>query len=153
MDRKSLEWQSHVCHARHCGGDPVRKSGRSTRIVVHCGDAEIVDAARLHFLVAEDPPTLSGYDERGWADRMDYLARPLEVALLRVEAVRSSTIDLLRRLTSEAWQRTGTHTTRGTLTLAGWLERDGAHLQEHVDRISRIAEAWKRAKVVDTRSS
>src|ERR1043166_9817531 len=46
-------------------------------IVCHCGDAEMNAASRLRFLLAEEKPLIVGYDQDGWARKLDYHATQL----------------------------------------------------------------------------
>ena len=82
-------------------------------VVCHCADSELNAAARIRYLVAEKEPVIVGYDQEEWARRFDYHQLPLDTALQTVEAVRATTVALLRRLPTDAWTRQGRHTESG----------------------------------------
>lgn len=104
-------------------------------VVIHCADSETNAALRIRYLVAEHDPVITGYDEHGWATRLDYRSHPLEPALALVEAVRANTLELLRRLSPAAWRRSGRHTESGSYGAEDWLRIYAAHLEEHAAQI------------------
>ncbi len=111
-------------------------------VVGHCADSETVSSTRIRFLIGEERATLQGYDQDRWAERMDYHAMPLELALRQVEQVRAWTSELVRRLPEDAWSREGTHTESGRYTAADWLRIYAEHLEVHARQIDRIVAAW-----------
>jgi hypothetical protein len=112
------------------------------QIVIHCADSETNSHMRLRYLLAEESPTIVGYDQDRWAEVLEYDSLPLEPALNTVRAVRANTVPLLRRLTPAQWARRGTHTERGTYGVAEWLETYAEHLHQHERQILRNLEAW-----------
>jgi len=112
-------------------------------ILVHCADAETVAAIRLRYLLAEDRPTIVGYDQDRWARVLDYHSARVELALAAVDVMRAQTINLLRRLPEEAWSREGTHTESGRYVAEDWLAIYAEHLEKHAAQIGRTLEAWR----------
>ena len=112
-------------------------------VVCHCADSETNAYARIRFLMAEDRPSIQGYDEARWAERLDYHALPVEPALATVEAVRAHTAALLRRIPEAAWAREGTHSQSGRYTAETWLEVYAEHLEKHASQIERNLAAWE----------
>src|ERR671910_3854310 len=53
-------------------------------VVHHMADSEMTSAIRLRRLIAEDAPTIQGYDQEDYAQRLFYSERPIESS---VEAV------------------------------------------------------------------
>lgn len=77
-------------------------------VVAHVADAERVFSYRiLRFARADDTP-LPGFDETAWASAASADRRPLSDLLAELQAVRASTVALLRGLTADALERTGT---------------------------------------------
>jgi hypothetical protein len=105
-------------------------------IVHHLADSEAMAYIRLRRLVAEDDPFIQGYDEPEWARRLHY-DRPVEPSLTVLKGVRAASLDLLRALTPEEWERTGTHSESGTYTVDKWLGIYAEHSHEHADQIRR----------------
>ena len=106
-------------------------------VVHHTADSEMTSAIRLRRLIAEDNPLIVGYDGDEFARRLGYADRPIEPALAAIEAARSTTAQILGRLTDEEWARTGTHSESGPYGVERWLEIYAEHCHEHADQISR----------------
>lgn len=115
-------------------------------VVVHCADSEVNSHGRIRYVLGEDHPTIVGYAEARWAERMDYHAHPIDLAMATVVAVRGNTVPLLRRLTEEQWARTGTHTEAGAYGAEIWLLAYAEHLEIHDRQIRRNIAAWKARK-------
>ena len=112
-------------------------------ILCHCADAEANAAMRIRYLVAEEKPTIIGFDQDRWAEALDYHAGRIELALAAVDVMRAHTVNLLRRLSEEAWGREGTHTERGRYTAEDWLQTYAEHLEKHSNQIERTLAAWR----------
>jgi hypothetical protein len=115
---------------------PPSGAWTAREIVHHLADSESMAYIRLRRLVAEDDPTIHGYDEPEWARRLHY-DRPIEPSLAVVHAVRAASLQLLRSLTDAEWARTGTHAESGGYSVARWLEIYADHSHEHADQIRR----------------
>lgn len=105
-------------------------------VIHHLADSESMAYIRLRRLIAEDAPTIQGYDEPEWARRLHY-DRPVAPSLAVLSAVRASSLQLLESLTEADWARTGTHTESGPYSVEGWLAIYAAHPTEHADQIRR----------------
>ena len=112
---------------------------------VHCADSETNSYGRIRFLVAEDDPTIFGYDPDAWARKFAYHDLPLDAALLTVEAVRANTVPILRRMSEEDWASAGTHTESGAYTADDWLRTYAAHLEQHTSQVQGVLAAWEAA--------
>jgi hypothetical protein len=110
-------------------------------VVHHLADSEMTSALRVRKLVAEEDPTIYGYDEALWARRLHYDDRPIGPSLEALAAARSSTADLLDRLSDAEWARTGTHTESGAYGVERWLEIYAAHAHDHAAQIVRARRA------------
>lgn len=106
-------------------------------IVHHLADSEMIAAARLRYLLAQDRPTIHGYDQDEFARRL-YYDRPHEVSLQLFRLVREATAEILDRLTPAEWVREGTHTEAGPYGVESWLKTYAAHAHKHATQI-RIA--------------
>jgi hypothetical protein len=105
-------------------------------LVHHLADSEMTAAVRLRLLIAQDAPTIIGYDQEAFVRHL-YPDRPIEPSLAAFAAARASTAPILRRLTEEQWQRAGTHNERGRYTVAEWLRIYAGHAHDHADQIRR----------------
>src|SRR5271156_3073874 len=87
------------------------------QIVCHLADSEATGTMRFRQLVAEEHPVMSGWDQDAWASKLDYEKRKISQALELFRVLRAANYELLKDLPEEAYSRTGTHTTRGELSL------------------------------------
>ena len=99
-------------------------------------DSEATAYIRLRRLVAEDNPTIVGYDGDEFARRLHY-DRPIEPSLDVLRTVRTASLQLLESLTPADWERAGTHTESGTYSVEDWLGIYANHPREHADQIRR----------------
>lgn len=106
-------------------------------IIHHLADSEMTAAVRLRLLIAEDRPTLKGYDQDEFARRL-YYDRPHEKSLELFRAARASTVEILDRLTPAEWVREGTHTEAGPYGVESWLKTYSQHAHKHARQI-RVA--------------
>ncbi len=115
-------------------------------IACHCADSESHASLRIRMLVTDPEPVIVGYDQERWAQVLDYHAHPIEAALAVVDAVRTSTAALLRRLGDEAWSRAGRHTEWGPYTAEDWLRIYAAHVHDHSSQIEGNVAQWQAAR-------
>jgi hypothetical protein len=114
-------------------------------VVCHCADSETISSTRIRHLVGEVRPTIQGYDQDRWAERFDYHALPLDLALAQIDQVRRWTADLVRRLPDSAWACEGVHTESGRYGAETWLAIYAEHLEVHARQLDRIVAAWATA--------
>jgi hypothetical protein len=108
----------------------------STReILHHLADSEMTAAVRLRLLLAQDRPTIYGYDQDQFARTLHY-DRPHETSLELFRWAREATAELLELLTPEEWLRQGTHTEAGPFGVETWLKTYAGHAHRHARQIS-----------------
>lgn len=107
------------------------------QIVHHLADSEMTSALRLRRVLAEDDPTIQGYDENAYARIFRYVDRPIEPSLVAFRAARETTLQILERLTEDEWARRATHTESGEYGVEIWLEIYAAHALDHAEQIRR----------------
>ncbi len=123
---------------------PGPDGGWSARQVAHhLADSEATAFVRLRRLIAEDEPTIVGYDEPEYARRLHY-DRPVGSSLAVLRAVRLASLELLESLTPAEWDRTGTHTESGPYSVDAWLGIYATHSHDHAAQI-RAARKGSRA--------
>jgi uncharacterized damage-inducible protein DinB len=104
-------------------------------VLAHLRASDDILAPRLVAILVRDRPPLPAYDERRWAEVLDYAGRDFH-DLLRVYAGRrAELVDTLRRLAPEDWQREGTHEERGPRAILQLLRILVEHEQEHCAQI------------------
>jgi hypothetical protein len=111
------------------------------RIVRHHTDSEIVWAYRLRKIVAEDRPTLLGYDQDLWADRLHYDEEDLAAALEEFRVMRCSNLRLIRALGPEERRRVGVHRQRGDESVEHQIRLYAGHDILHLNQIARAKKA------------
>jgi hypothetical protein len=109
-------------------------------IIHHLADSEMTSALRLRLLIAQDAPTLLGYDQEAFVRNL-YPDRPIAPSLAAFGAARAATAPILRRLSEEQWRRAGTHSESGPYTVEDWLRIYGVHAHDHADQIRRARAA------------
>ena len=119
---------------------PLDKDGWTIhQIAVHTRDVDkLVYGLRARRTAIEDDPEFQSFD--GDADMAKHYDSKESLDVLLNDFVESvqSLIDLLRSLPTEAWSRVSHHTTLGNgLTLQSWVEKDLAHIKEHLETVKK----------------
>lgn len=109
-------------------------------IVHHLADSEMAAAVRLRLLLAQDRPTIHGYDQDEFARKL-YYDRPHAVSLELFRIVRQATGEILERLTPAEWIREGTHTEAGPYGVESWLQTYAGHAHKHARQIRTVRDA------------
>lgn len=116
------------------------------QIICHLADSELVGAFRFRSVLAEDNPVLTAYDQDAWARSLDYQRRDFRQALDSFRRIRCENWELLEPLPESAFQRTGNHTERGTLTLLDLLQIYTEHAEKHAQQIRKIRFQYKQSR-------
>ncbi len=128
-----MAWKSVPEGAQHFRPSP--DSWSAHEIVCHCADAETIGATRIRLLVAEQHPSIAGYDQDEWVEAFSYENLKVETALAVVSAVRRWTVPVLKQISDAKWQATGKHSESGTYSASDWLETYSVHLRDHAEQI------------------
>lgn len=116
------------------------------QIVCHLADSEVVGAMRFRQLIAEDNPVIQWYDEGAWATRLDYARRKPSHAIETFRRTRSENFDLLTGVPEEDFNRPGTHSKLGPVTLLSVLKMYAEHAENHVVQLRGVRAAYKEAR-------
>jgi hypothetical protein len=104
----------------------------------HMADSETTWAYRLRMVLAHDRPTLAGYDQDAWAERLRYMdANPAE-ALTRFGVMRLANLALLESLAPEEWERVSVHSERGEESVKHMTRLYAGHDLIHRRQMARI---------------
>ena len=112
------------------------------QVVIHCMDSDLVSVDRMKRMIAEDNPTLIGYDETKFVANLFYDEQPADAAAALVDANRKLFAKVLRKLPESAWGRKGTHNERGMVTVGGYLKSTVDHLEHHLKFIHAKRAHW-----------
>ena len=118
--------------------DASNTGGWTARQVIHhVADSEAQSYARLRRLIAEPGSIIQGYDEAGWGENetLGYKDLPIAHSLDVFKAVRTSSLEIIKRLTPAQLDNSGTHSESGEYTIKTWLETYISHPLEHAAQI------------------
>jgi hypothetical protein len=107
-------------------------------VLQHLGDSEIVWSWRLRLILAQDRPTLTGYDQDAWAARLGYSEAASEDALELFGVLRRANLRLLARATAADLQRVGMHAERGEESVEHQRRLYAGHDLLHLRQLARI---------------
>ena len=110
-------------------------------VVQHLADSEMVTGYRIRMILAADTPEIQAYDQDAWARRLGYAERSLPGALAQIRVLRARSLELLRGLKAEDWERAGMHTERGRETIRQIVKLQAGHDLVHLRQIARIKAA------------
>lgn len=127
--------------ARKLTARPFPGKWTAAEIVHHLADSEMISAIRLRHLLAQDRPVIHAYDQAVFASRLRYNERELAPALEAFRAARSTSVQLLERMTARDWARQAWHTEGGPYGPERWLEIYAVHAHNHAQQIARLRAA------------
>jgi len=130
--------------AESLAAHPIPGKWSAREIVHHLADSETTSAGRIRKLLVEDNPVIEGYDEAEFAVKLRYNERDIEPALEAFRSARSTTVQVLRLMSEDDWQRAGTHTESGPYSAERWLQIYADHAHNHAGQIRRLREALAR---------
>jgi len=113
----------------------------AVEVVQHLADSELVWAYRIRRIVAEDRPTITGYDQDRWATALAYRTVDIAHALEEFDALRGANVRLLAGLPPTALARVGLHSERGEERLDHMMKLYAGHDLVHLRQLARIFEA------------
>jgi hypothetical protein len=114
------------------------------QVLQHLADADIVWAWRMRLILAQDRPTITGFDQDLWAERLRYDEADPDEALELFDVVRRSNLRLVERATPEDLARVGVHVERGDESLDRLRRLYAGHDLLHLNQIKRIRRAGER---------
>lgn len=111
---------------------PVPGTWSIQEIVMHLVDTDLILADRMKRIIAEENPTLIGFNETLFAKNLHYDEQSVDDAVTIFELNRQNFARVLKKLPPEAFDRIGTHNERGPLKLSAVLEMAVSHLKHHL---------------------
>ncbi len=107
-------------------------------VLAHLADSELVWSARLRFVLGQDRPELTGYDQDEWARRLGYADLEPAESLDRFRRLRRWNLELLGPLPDSRLDRIGIHVERGEESVRHMLRLYAGHDLVHLAQIRRI---------------
>jgi hypothetical protein len=115
----------------HSGGWSARQ------VIHHVADSEAQSYARLRRLIAEPGTQIQGYDEGAWGENetLGYSDLPIENSIAVFKAVRASSLEILKRISTAQLDNAGVHSESGNYTVKNWLDTYIKHPLDHAEQI------------------
>ena len=107
-------------------------------VCAHLADSELVGGVRLRMVLAHDRPTIIGYDQDLWTDRLRYREVDVRNALEQFTVLRRSNLRLWHNLTPADLLRVGVHNERGEESLGHMRNLYAGHDILHLNQLNRI---------------
>ena len=109
------------------------------QIAVHTRDVnELVYGLRARRTALEDNPEFQNFDGQAYMAEHYDAKESLSVLLDSFVASVQALVELLRALPVEGWSRMSSHSKLGSgLTLQSWVEKDLAHIKEHLETVKK----------------
>jgi hypothetical protein len=111
---------------------PVPGTWSIGQIVLHLMDSDLIASDRMKRIIAEENPTIIGFDETAFSQKLFYDKLDPFVAADVFWKNRELTATILRNLPDQAFNRIGTHNQRGKLTLGEMVAMYVQHLDHHL---------------------
>jgi len=111
---------------------PVPGTWSIQQIVIHLADSDLIGVDRMKRTIAEENPTLIGYNESLFAKKLFYDEQSVEDAVTLFAVNRKQFVRILRKLPDAAFDRIATHNEAGQLTLGKQLKKHNEHLEHHL---------------------
>ncbi len=134
LENPALDWQWR----------PDESSWSLAEVMCHLRDVEReVHLTRYRAVISQDNPFLSGVTSDDWATTREYHSQDGREAAITFLDLRRRTLEFLRELDPDQWQRTGTHAFFGTTSLQELInlavQHDQAHWQQIQDLLLDLA--------------
>jgi uncharacterized damage-inducible protein DinB len=111
------------------------------QVVRHLADSDLVWGYRVRLVLSQDRPTLTGYDQDRWAERLRYDQASVEMSLEDFSVLRRSNLHLLAGASLADLERVGVHTERGEESVSHMIRLYAGHDLLHLAQIARIRDA------------
>ena len=95
----------------------------------------------MRLILAHDRPSITGYDQDLWADRLQYGEADVAESLDAMRVLRRDNLTLLQRATPDDLQRVGVHAERGEESVGYLMRLYAGHDLLHLNQIDRIKAA------------
>jgi DinB family protein len=111
------------------------------QVLRHLADSEVVWGWRMRLILAQDRPSITGYDQDRWAERLHYADADPADSLDTLRVLRRDDLRLIERATPGDLQRVGVHSERGEESAGYMVRLYAGHDLLHLRQIDRIKQA------------
>ena len=112
--------------------------------LAHLADSELITAARLRWIAAEDRPDIVGYDQDRWVSEMHQVDEDPSILIAAFTAIRRWNLELWSRLPIADRDRVGIHRERGPESIDLIVRLAAGHDLVHLDQARRALEMVRR---------
>lgn len=111
------------------------------QVLQHLADSEVVFSWRLRLILAQDRPTITGYDQDLWSQRLGYGEADPTSALQIFRVLRQENLRLLHRASPADLKRIGIHSERGEESIEHLRKLYAGHDLLHLKQLARVRAA------------
>ncbi len=112
----------------------------------HMADSELVTSARYRWVLAEDEPSLQGWDQEAWASRLDHIDDDPATLLDLFGSLRRANVALWERTPEADRSRAGIHAERGPESFELLFRLQAGHGRIHRAQAERALADVRRQK-------
>jgi DinB superfamily len=120
---------------------PQEREWSVLELIGHLHDAELVSGARYRWILAQDRPSLIGYDQDLWVERLGHNQGDPAALLATFGALRTANLELWSGISPEERDRVGMHVERGQESVDLMFRMLGGHDLFHIDQMNRTLAA------------
>lgn len=117
---------------------PQRGEWSAAQVARHLADAEMVYSVRVRMILTDDNPTITGYDQEAWTERLSMCDTDVAASVERFRLLRDANLRLYESLEPDEWLRTGLHQEQGLISIKSVVETLIGHDREHLNQIRRL---------------
>jgi len=110
---------------------PIPFKWSTRQVVFHIADFDLIYADDMKRVIAESEPTLMDGDCKLFAERLGYDQRDIDEEIRMIKAVRRHIGRILRSIDDNAFERKGSHSEHGSVTLVNLVQRATDHIPHH----------------------
>lgn len=115
--------------------------------LAHLTDSELITAARVRWILAEDEPDIVGYDQDLWVSKLSQVDEDPAMLIAVFGAVRRWNLEQWARATPADRERIGRHRERGPESYGLTFRLAAGHDRVHLAQARRALETARRARV------
>ena len=110
-------------------------------VLQHLADSDLVWGWRVRLILAQDRPTITGYDQDLWAERLRYDQADAAESLATFDVLRRANLRLIDRMSPQDLKRVGVHAERGEESVEHLRRLYAGHDLLHLLQIERVRKA------------
>jgi len=116
---------------------PDAKNWSAKEIICHVRDTEEFFLNRLQMILTFDEPKFSLADAGRWVVERQYLRNDAGEAISAFRRRRQETLQFVKEIIPEQWDRACIHKVRGRMTLRDYLQLLAGHDKIHLEQVKR----------------